>query len=245
MVDVATSLLPASVLAQLRAASGQDYAFIDGAVARVPVHTPVPSGGFFPEARAIPVSALIIAAVGLKPKKAGSITAITKELANGSPLNVELSLRTLLAQDLGLAIDNVLLGNAAATAAAPAGLLNGVTPLTATAGGGTNALLGDIRKLLAAISPAIRPVLITNSVQAASASILAQSPLPIVSAPYLAADQIIAVDSAAFASALGPPDFSTDENPTIHEESAAPLPISTPAWLAADGPHCGWRRHVT
>ena len=156
--------MPASALAQLRAASGQDYAFIDGAVARVPVHTPTPSGGFVAEGGAIPVGALIIAALGLKPKKAASITAITKELAAGSPLNVELSLRTLLAQDLGLAIDNVLLGSTAATSAAPAGLLNGVTPLTATAGGGSNALLGDIRKLLAAIAPAIRPVLITNSV---------------------------------------------------------------------------------
>ena len=67
----------------------------------------------------------------------------------------------MLAQDLGLSIDNVLLGNAAA--AAPVGLLNGVTPLAATAGGGTNALLGDIKKLVAAIAPAIRPVIIANA----------------------------------------------------------------------------------
>jgi hypothetical protein len=228
VVDIATNLLPASALAQLRAASGQDYAFIDGAVARVPVHTPTPSGGFVAESGVIPVGALIIAALGLKPKKAASITAITKELAAGSPLNVELSLRTLLAQDLGLAIDNVLLSSTAATSAAPAGLLNGVTPLTATAGGGGNALLGDIRKLLAAIAPAIRPVLITNSVQAASIATLSQAPLPVIAAPYLPADQIIAVDAAAFASSLGAPDFSTDENPTVHMESTAPLPIATP-----------------
>jgi hypothetical protein len=119
--------LPASALAQLRAASGQDYAFIDGAVARVPVHTPTPSRGFVAEGGAIPVGALIIAALGLKPKKAASITAITKELAAGLPLNVELSLQTLLSQDLGLAIDAVLLGSAAATPDAPAGLLAGVT----------------------------------------------------------------------------------------------------------------------
>jgi hypothetical protein len=45
--DVADNLLPASVLAQLRS-YGLAYGFIDGAVARVPVHTPVPSGGLFP-----------------------------------------------------------------------------------------------------------------------------------------------------------------------------------------------------
>src|SRR4029450_2243398 len=123
--DVADNLLPASALAQLRS-MGLAYSFIDGAVARVPVHAPTPSGGFVLEAGAIPVGALILTALNLKPKKAASITAITKELANGSPLNVELSLRTLLAQDLGLMIDGILLGNAAASASAPAGLLNGV-----------------------------------------------------------------------------------------------------------------------
>ena len=49
-----------------------------------------------------------------------------------------------------------------------------------------------------------------------------------IAAPYLPADQIIAVDAAAFASSLGAPDFSTDENPTVHMESTAPLPIATP-----------------
>jgi len=105
--------------------------------------------------------------------------------------------------------------------------LNGVTPLTATAGGGTNALLGDIKKLLAAIAPAIRPVLIANSVQAASIGILAQSALPVIAAPYLAADQVVAVDAAAFASALGAPDFNVSENPTVHMDTV-PLPIGTP-----------------
>jgi hypothetical protein len=96
----------------------------------------------------------------------------------------------------------VLISNAAATSAAPAGLLAGVTPLTATAGDGSDALLGDIRKLLAAIAPAIRPVMIASSVQATSIGVLSQSPLPVIAAPTLAADQIIAVDAAAFASSL-------------------------------------------
>jgi hypothetical protein len=228
VVDIATNLLPASALAQLRAASGQDYAFIDGAVARVPVHTPTPSRGFVAEGGAIPVGALIIAALGLKPKKAGSITAITKELAAGLPLIVELSLQTLLRQDLGLAIDAVLLGSAAATPDAPAGLLAGVTPLTATAGGGAIALLGDIKKLIGAIAPALRPVLICNSVQSASIATLSQSPLPVIAAPYLPADQIVAVDAAAFASALGVPSFRASASPTLHMETA-------PAALAAAG----------
>lgn len=133
----------------------------------------------------------------------------------------------MLAQELGLAIDNVLRSNAAATSAAPAGLVERRHAADPTAGGGTNALLGDIRKLFASIAPALRPVLITNSVQAASIATLSQAPLPVIAAPTLPADQIIAVDAAAFASSLGAPDFSTDENPTVHMESV-PLPIGTP-----------------
>ena len=131
-------------------------------------------------------------------------------------------------------IDGILLGNTAATTAAPAGLLAGVTPLTPTAGGGSNALLGDTKKLLAATAPNLRPILIVSTSQYGTIGIL-EPPIgiPIITAPYLAADQVIMVDAAAFASALGAPDFSTDENPVIHEESAAPLPIGTPPTTVA------------
>jgi len=57
---------------------------------------------------------------------------------------------------------------------------------------------------------------------------VAQTPLPVIAAPSLAADQIVAVDASAFASALGVPDISVNEDPTIHMESTAPLPIATP-----------------
>ena len=122
-------------------------------------------------------------------------------------------------------IDGILLGNTAATTAAPAGLLNALTTLTPTAGGGSSALLGDIRKLFAAIAPALVPVLIVNSVQAASIATLAASPLPIIAAPLLPADQVIAVDASCFASAVGVPDFLISEDPVVHMESTAPLPI--------------------
>lgn len=67
----------------------------------------MPSGAFILEGQPIPVGALLITALGLKPRKATAITALTRELAAGSPINVELSLRTLLAQDVGLMIDGV------------------------------------------------------------------------------------------------------------------------------------------
>jgi Phage capsid family len=225
--DIADNLLPASVLTQLRA-QGLAYGFIDGAVARVPVHTPTPSGGFVLEAGAIPVGALILTALNLKPKKAASITAITRELVNGSPLNVELSLRVLLGEDLGLAIDGILLGNAAASAAQPAGLLNGLTPIVPSAATTPlEKIAADIKALVTAIAPATRPVLLMNTVQATSVSLFAPGSIAaVISSPRVAAGTVIAVDAAAFASALGVPDFATDENPVLHMDTA-PSQIGT------------------
>jgi hypothetical protein len=59
--DIADNLLPQSALAQLRS-YGLAYAFIDGAVARVPIAAPTPSGAFLAEGGAIPVGTLILSA---------------------------------------------------------------------------------------------------------------------------------------------------------------------------------------
>jgi hypothetical protein len=161
----------------------------------------------------------------LKPRKAACIVAATRELLDGASANVETTLRTLLGEDVGLMIDTILLGSAGATPGAPAGLFAGVTPLTATAGGGVNALLGDTKKLLAAIAPAMRPVLLMNTTQAATLGMLAPaSAVPVIAAPYMTANSIAAIDASTFASALGVPEFRTDENPTVHM-SDAPLPL--------------------
>jgi HK97 family phage major capsid protein len=85
VTDIATNLLPQSALTQLRAASPLGYAFDGNGVIKVPVHSPTPSGAFVAEANAIPVGALILTGLSLTPKKAAAITAITRELLNGSP----------------------------------------------------------------------------------------------------------------------------------------------------------------
>jgi len=85
VADIADNLLPQSALAQLRN-YGLAYSFVDGSVARTPTHTPTPSGGFVAEAGSIPVGAMIFGSLTLKPKKAAAITALTRGLANGSPM---------------------------------------------------------------------------------------------------------------------------------------------------------------
>ena len=77
-----------------------------------------------------------------------------------------------------------------------------------------------------AIAPAIKPVLLVNSTQAASIAILAQSPLPVIVSPFAPANQAICVDTAAFASLLGAVDFAVSEEAELHM-SDAPLPLAT------------------
>jgi hypothetical protein len=77
----------------------------------------------------------------------------------------------------------------------------------------SNFLVGATFKILDEASPALRKI-----------AVLAQAPLPVIIAPYLPANTVIAVDAAAFASALGVPDFNVSESPTVHM-SDAPLPI--------------------
>jgi hypothetical protein len=95
-------------------------------------------------------------------------------------------------------------------------------------------MMADIKKLLAAIAPSGRPVMILSTAQAGSVSILEPPvPLPVILAPNLASDTVIMVDAACFASALGTPDFNVSENPSVHMESATPLPLASGAQGAA------------
>jgi hypothetical protein len=214
--------------------AGIAYELGRGAI-KVPTWSPTASGGFIIEGGPIPVAAFVFGSTTLAGKKAASIVAVSDEMLLGPTNDVEQALRTILGESLGLTIDGILLGSGAASASAPAGLLNGVTPLTATAGGGSTALLGDVKKLIAAIAPAIKPVLIANSVQTASIGVLAQAPLPIITAPTLPADQVIAVDAAAFASATGVPSFRASQNVTLHTDTvpSALSAVGSPNTVAA------------
>jgi hypothetical protein len=221
--DVAASLLGETALSQLRRLAGLSYEFGEGGIVRVPSHQPVPSGGFAAEGDPIPVAQLVLSAATLGPLKAAALIGMTDELLAASPLNLEQTFRAVLAEDLGLSIDSVLLGSAVATAAAPAGLLAGATVVAPGA-----SLAEDVAALIDAVAPAFRPVLIASAGTAAAVSVLAPGlTVPVIVSPLLAADALAAVDASAFVSALGPPVFSVSNEPALHFETS-PLPISTP-----------------
>lgn len=225
--DIATNLLPESALLQLRQRSGLAYAFVEGGVIRVPVHAPTPSGAFVAEAGSIPAGALLLTGVALPPRKAASLVALTREVLQGSPGNIEISIRTLLEQDLRLTVDGVLLGSGAGDAINPPGLLAGLSPLTpAAAGTLSEKIAADVKALVAAVAPAMRPVLLVSGPQAATLAVAAAN-LPAIMVPGLPAGQVVCVDAAAFVSALGSVEFLASEEAVIHEDTT-PLPIGTP-----------------
>jgi hypothetical protein len=86
--------------------------------------------GFVQEGQPIPVYQLSEAPIQLQPHKVATIATLTREMVEGS--NAESIISDALSRSTGLALDAVFFGSAAATAAAPAGILNGVAPLTAS-----------------------------------------------------------------------------------------------------------------
>jgi len=229
-VDLADRLIPESVFVRLRGL-GTEYTLAGGTVIRAPTWAPTATGGFIAENAPIPVSRFTFGSVSLGPKKAANIISVSDELMTGSPSDVEATLRAILGESLGLMIDGIFLGSGAATTAAPAGLLNGVTPLTPSAATpAASAMIADVKALTAAIAPALRPVLIAGPVTAASLNLLAPtSSLTVLVAPALTTGTVIAVDASAFVSAMGVPAFRASQHATLHEEDTTPLALGTGA----------------
>jgi HK97 family phage prohead protease len=246
------SLFPKSVYPRL-AAKGLDLSFGRAGKISIPTRalTPTIAGSFVGEGAPIPVRQGAFTAQVLTPKKMAVITTWTREMDEHSVPAIEGLLRQAIQDDTAIAIDSVLLDTNAATAVRPAGLLNGVTPLTATAGGGFNALVGDIKQLSGALLTATRgnvrsPAWIMNPQQVMSAG-LTPAPAsgvfpfdtsggnlngwPIIDSGTVPMGTIIAMDAADFVGAGENPRFEISDQATLHFEDTAPADIvaGTPA----------------
>src|SRR5262249_26468568 len=118
--------------------------------------------------------------------------------------------------------------NFAGDATRPPGLLAGVTPITPTAGGGTNAMLTDVKALVAALAAAgggRNAVIVASAVQAASLSIMAgpHFTVPILASSGLPAGTVVVVESSSFVSGFSAiPEFETSGVVMLHMEDTAP-----------------------
>jgi hypothetical protein len=166
----------------------------------------------------------------LTPHKLCVITSYTREMAEHSA--IEAVSRALIQEASALALDKALFGTQADDGITPGGILNGIPPQTATAGGGMNAFNGDMKNLMTALSAAYAgaaPVLIMHPVQAVSLRTVA-SPLfniPILESTALAVGTVIMVEPTSFVSAFGTaPEFETVTQPLFHYEDTTPQDIT-------------------
>lgn len=90
------------------------------------------NAGFVAEGDPIPVRQLAASAALLSPHKLAAIAVLTREMMASS--NAETLIGNTLMRSASAALDVALFGSGAASAAAPAGLRNGVAALTASAG---------------------------------------------------------------------------------------------------------------
>jgi hypothetical protein len=172
-------------------------------------------------------------AARLDPRKIAGIVPITAELF--AQQSVETVMQQLLAESTGPVLDAVVFSNAAATAAAPAGLLQGITPLAATAAGGpaTDVLLGDLTNLAAAVGPvagATDVVYVANIAQGVALQYALAQDLSdyVLVSGAVPAGTVIAIALNAVVSAMGAPEFATGTVATLAMDDAPGAVMTQP-----------------
>ena len=204
-------------------------------IINIPIVASWSAAVFVGEGLPIAVRQGAFAAMTLGPvRKLALIGALTDELKEASANTAEIVIGHVLEVTIGRGLDAILFSASAASAVAPAGLLNGVSPVLATTGGGRTALVSDLRNLVAAIS--------TAGIDAGTVVFVCSEPLAlaitaeVLDFPYrligtnaVPAGTVIAIATAGLAVAgSGLPVTETTNQGDVHMEDSAPLAISTP-----------------
>jgi HK97 family phage major capsid protein len=248
LVETATAdfmelLSPMSVYPRLAARSGRlNFGPNSGAI-KVPFESSSPSvsGSFVLEGAPIPVRRIGVDSTTLTPHKMGVISTFSRELAKYSNPQIESLLRRRILRDTAITIDTLLFDTTAGSATRPAGLLNGVSAITASSEGGYQAILDDIAALAAPFDAANAGrdlVLVMNPAQARR---LRMQPGPdgtfgwagtimdefaVMSSTSITAGTVIMLDAADFLTAAGDtPEFDVSESAVLHMEDTTPLEI--------------------
>jgi HK97 family phage major capsid protein/HK97 family phage prohead protease len=258
-LDFIDTLVANSIYPVLRDLGGR-FTFGRNGVVSIPARAATPSvaGSFVGQGAPIPVRQAGFSATSLTPKKMAVITTFTREIAEKSTPDIEQVLRNAIQEDTGVAIDTVLLDANAATTIRPAGLRNGVTGGTPTAGGGFNALVADLKGLVSSLITSSagnirQPVWVMNPVQALSISLTQNGAgdfpfaadlrggtllgYPVAQSSTVPLGTVALVDAADFFTATGDePRFEVSDQAVLHMEDTTPAQISaagTPNVVAA------------
>jgi HK97 family phage major capsid protein len=206
--------------------------------------TPGSEPAWVGEGAPIPLTQFSFGSTKMERYKLAAISTFTKEIAQRSTPAIEALLREALREAYAEVLDAALLGSGAAVAGLrPAGLLNGVTPATGTAGGGEDAVRGDILAAVTAMTTArvgARPVMLINNLDRLGASMmttalsdylfreeLAQGLLlgiPVIASANVPQHTMVLVDAAYLATAFDAPEWDVSDVATVVESNADATP---------------------
>jgi hypothetical protein len=203
---------------------------------------PVPL--FVGEGRPIPVSQAALASTTVGPtKKLSYIVTLTRELEAATPESLSVILGRLLGESAAKALDAAVFDAGAADTTRPAGLLNGIVALTATASGATtiDTIAADIAAFAAAFNAAginsANMVLILNPAQAWKLRLVVGYPdveFLVLSSIAVPVGTAIAVIPEAIASGYeGSPEIEVSGTPTLHFDASVPAELVTAAGTIA------------
>ena len=243
------TLMPKSVFPRL-SGYGLSLQFGNNGKIVIPTRatTPTIAGSFVGEGLPIPVRQGAFTSQTLLPKKMAVITTWTREIGEHSVPAIEGLLRNAIQEDTAISLDTVLLDSNAATLVRPAGILNGIVGLPPTAGGGFNALVGDIKQISGALLTGTKgnvrtPVWLMNPQQVNSIGLTAAPGMgvfpfreevsagnlggwPIIDSGTVPLGTVIALDAADFVSVGDEaPRFEISDQATLHFDDTAPADI--------------------
>jgi HK97 family phage prohead protease len=210
--------------------------------------TPSLAGSFVGEGMAIPVRQGAFTSQTFTPKKLAVISVFTREMSEHSIPAIEGVIREAIQQDTAVAIDSVLIDANPATTIRPAGILNGVSVTTATAGGGIAAVVGDIKSLVGALVTSLygnirTPAWLMNPGDMLSASLataantgifpfmeqINQGKLanfPIIDSASVPSKTVVLIDAADFVTMQGDAvRMELSDTATLHLEDTNPLDL--------------------
>jgi hypothetical protein len=216
---------------------GMGFNFSGAAQINVP-NIAIPTGGFVAEGQPIPVvTEPTSAGAQLTPHKLAVITWLTGEMARNA--NAEALIRQALIESAGPTIDKVLFSTAAATTAAPAGLLNGITGLTPASGTDKGQIIiDDVEALATSVAPVAgngEIVLVASPDVAVALKLRLYGTVqwPVLTSGSLAAKTVIAVACNAVVSAVeGAPRIDVSQDSTLVPDTV-PTEIVTAAGTVA------------
>lgn len=252
MAEFLALLPPSSVYPALRSMGvGLTFGPNSGAI-KIPYSssTTALAGGFVLEGAPIPVGRMTLDSMTLTPHKFGIIVPMTREVMKYTNPALEAIVRSELLSRTAIKLDTLLLDATAGSATRPAGLLNGVSAITAYGGSDYVAFLEDMKALLAPFDTANAGrslALIMNPAQARNVRMMAGpnssgfgwanqflADFRLVVSTTVTAGTVIAVDAADFVTGTGDsPQFEASEQATIHM-SDTPLEIVAADTTVAD-----------